>query len=66
MNPEKPPVSKTDDHLSEVWVQLDPSLRARAMLLLAQMAYNFVIAQREITLKEDDHEREFRSEKDSA
>lgn len=66
MVPEKPSPSETNDQLREVWVQLDPSLRARAVLLLAQMAYNFVIAQREITLKEDNHEREIRSEKDSA
>jgi hypothetical protein len=66
MDSEKPPLLETDDHLGEVWVQLDPPLRARAVRLLAQMAYNFVIAQREITSKGNSHEREIRSENDSA
>lgn len=65
MDPEKPLLLETDDQLREVWVQLDPSLRSRAVNLMSQMAYNFVIAQLETTLKGDNHEREIESEKDS-
>ena len=63
MNPEKPKALETDEKLREVWVQLDPSRRARVVSLLAQMAYNFVIAQREISTEENINDQEIKEDK---
>ncbi|MGB7926399.1 MAG: hypothetical protein WCF57_24370 [Pyrinomonadaceae bacterium] len=59
------PSLTADDSLREIWAQLGPSLRASAVSLLAQMAYNYIVAKREFSLEQNNYEAGINDEQNS-